>query len=240
MNEATEKKEPFKIDYNFTFKDGSEQTFNIRLNNETLQLEEDIQKPYPEWANLDFHKCPHCPLDSKTTQHCPIALNLTNIIEFFKKIQSIERVDVKVITEQRSYTKSDVDIQKPIGALIGIYMVSSGCPIMDKLRPMVRFHLPFANPDETTYRALSMYLMAQFFVYKQKGEPDWDMKNLGKIYDDVKKVNIAFCERLRELKIDDASLNAIVILDCFAQSVSYSIEFEEMLNEIKNLFRAYL
>ncbi|MCH7781735.1 hypothetical protein IID62_01580, partial [candidate division KSB1 bacterium] len=71
-----------------TFKDGREQTFNIRLNNETLQLEEDIKKPYPEWTNLDFHKCPHCPFDSKTTPHCPIALNLTNIIEFFKKIQA--------------------------------------------------------------------------------------------------------------------------------------------------------
>ena len=54
-------------------------------------------------------------------------------------------------------------------SLIGIYMVTSGCPIMDKLRPMARFHLPFASTEETIYRAISTYLLGQYFL-EQKGK----------------------------------------------------------------------
>jgi len=50
-------------------------------------------------------------------------------------------------------------------------------PIFEKLKPMVRFHLPFASIEETKYRAISMYLLAQYFLYQQGSQPDWDLKN---------------------------------------------------------------
>ena len=37
-------------------------------------------------------------------------------------------------------------------------MALSGCPVLEQLKPMARFHLPFASVEETIYRAASMYL----------------------------------------------------------------------------------
>ena len=110
---------------------------------------------------------------------------------------------------------------------------------MDKLRPMVRHHLPFASEEETTYRALSMYLLAQYFLYKRGIEPDMALKNLVRIYEDVQIVNKTFPKRLSNIKLEDANVNALVILNCFADSVTFSIT-KEMLEDIEILFAAYL
>jgi hypothetical protein len=118
-------------------------------------------------------------------------------------------------------------------------MVTSGCPVMDKLRPMVRTHLPFATREETMYRVLSMYLLAQYFLYKDGQKPDWDLENLGGIYEEIHTVNKSFCQRLLDIHIKDASLNAVVLLDSFAMFTSYSLEVNR-LDEIKRLFHAYL
>ena len=40
-------------------------------------------------------------------------------------------------------------------------MATAGCPWTDRLRPMARFHLPFANEAETVYRSVSMYLLSR-------------------------------------------------------------------------------
>ncbi len=118
-------------------------------------------------------------------------------------------------------------------------MVTSGCPVMDKLKPMVRYHLPFATEDETRYRVISMYLIAQYFIHRKGEEPDWDLKNLVKIYDEVRVVNKSFSKRLSNIKIEDASINALIILDCFADFVKFSIS-KDMLDDMKTMFRAYL
>lgn len=126
-----------------------------------------------------------------------------------------------------------------LAGLIGIVMVTSGCPILDKLRPMVRGHLPFPEVSETVYRAISMYLLAQFFVYKRGGRPDWDLKHLVDIYEAISNVNVDFVRRLKTIKLQDASLNGLVSLNCFADIAVISI-LDHSLNEIENLFSAYL
>lgn len=118
-------------------------------------------------------------------------------------------------------------------------MVTSGCPVMDKLRPMVRTHLPFATGEETMYRVLSMYLLAQYFLYKEGQRPDWDLKNLAEIYEAIHTVNKSFCQRLSGIHIKDASLNAVAQLDNFADITSFSLEINR-LDQIKRLFHAYL
>ena len=117
-------------------------------------------------------------------------------------------------------------------------MVTSGCPIMEKLKPMVRYHLPFATLRETQYRVMSMYLLAQYFLYKRGMEPDWDLTNLVKIYDDIRIVNKNFSQRLAHIKVEDATLNALVKLDMFAQHISFSID-RNVLDEMECLFNAY-
>lgn len=224
--------------YKFRFNDGTEKELKVKLDRKTLNLLHGERDTYPEWATLNFFKCPNCTLSEDLHKFCPIAKNFTDIVESFGNSISYEEVAVSVITEEREYFKHTT-LQKALSSLTGIYMVTSGCPVMDKLRPMVRHHLPFASEEETKYRALSMYLLAQYFLYKRGIEPDLDMKNLARIYEEVQIVNKAFHKRLSNIKMEDANVNALVILNCFAGCVTFSIN-KEMMEDIELLFAAYL
>jgi len=152
--------------YKFTLSDGNIKEFDVELDGETLSLISKKKRSYPEWTRLPYHKCPNCPLSDAQNPQCPIAANLVDLVEFFKDSISHEEVDVEITMETRRYVKR-TSLQIGISSLIGIYMVTSGCPVMDKLRPMVKTHLPFATREETMYRVLSMYLLAQYFLSKE-------------------------------------------------------------------------
>ncbi len=224
--------------YKFTLSDGNIKEFDVELDGETLSLIGKKKRSYPKWTRLAYHKCPNCPLSDAQNPQCPIAANLVDLVEYFKDSISHEEVDVEITTETRTYVKR-TSLQSGISSLIGIYMVTSGCPVMDKLRPMVRTHLPFATREETMYRVISMYLLAQYFLYKEGQRPDWDLENLGEIYEGIHTVNKSFCQRLSGTHIKDASLNAVVQLDILADFSSFSLEINK-LDEIKRLFHAYL
>jgi hypothetical protein len=224
--------------YQFTFKDGEKKEFYIELDDMHLNLIQEEQGSYPEWTELNNHKCPNCSLDYQECKYCPIAVNLIYLIASFKNKASYEEVDVIVKDRSREY-RAHIPLQRGLSSLIGIYMVTGGCPIMEKLKPMVRYHLPFAYKDETIYRVLSMYLLAQYFLYKKDRSPDWGLKELSGIYKDIRTLNRAMCDRLRSSNIDDASINAVIILDVFADEVDFSVE-EDAMGKIENLFSAYL
>ena len=150
---------------------------------------------------------------------------------------SYKEVDLLIETEERGYIKHTT-LQQGISSLVGIYMVTSGCPVMEKLKPMVRYHLPFASLRETQYRVMSMYLLAQYFLHRRGGKPDWELTNLVKIYDDVQIVNKSFSQRLAHSRIEDATLNALVKLDMFAKHISDLIN-KDALDEMECLFSAY-
>ncbi len=224
--------------YKFTFKDGSEKAFTVKLKAQTLDLIVSEQGIYPAWTNLGHCQCPNCPLNEAEHRFCPIAINLVDLVEFFKRSVSYEEVQVVINSDIRVYMKQ-TSLQEGVSSLLGIYMVTSGCPIMDKLRPMVLTHLPFGTTQETTYRLLSMYLLAQFFVYKRGREPDWDFKKLKKIFEDIQVVNRYFWNRFASVKIEDASLNALIHLDNVAQYVAFSVVDENLLSETELLFMSY-
>jgi hypothetical protein len=118
-------------------------------------------------------------------------------------------------------------------------MVTSGCPLMEKLKPMVRYHLPFATKEETKYRVLSMYLLAQYFRHKCGKTPNWDLQALMDMYHDIKLLNKDFSQRLAHVRIEDASLNALALLDVFAQNLTFAID-KDNLDELERLFHAYI
>lgn len=228
------------INYKFKFKDGHVKEFDINLYSKSLNLvkKENADLKYPAWTELNYSKCPDCVLDEKDHKYCPVAVSFIEIIDTFKGSVSYEEADVIVETNDRKYIKH-VPLQRGLSSLIGIYMVTSGCPVMEKLKPMVKFHLPFASGEETSYRMVTMYLMAQFFKHKNGQEPDWDLVNLVKIYDDIRLVNKSFCDRVSKIIVEDASVNALIILDCFADRVIFSIN-KDILNQFKPLFNVYL
>ena len=167
-----------------------------------------------------------------------MAANLVDVVEYFKDVKSFEQTDVEIITANRTYSKH-VPLQDGLSSLIGLLMPTSGCPHLDKLRPLVHTHSPFSGLDETTYRAIAMYWLAQYFR-KQRGlEPDWDLEGLAKIYEAVVEVNRCFHERILDVHVADAGLNALIQLDCYAQFTNRML-LRKNLGAIEKLFRAYL
>lgn len=229
----------FKLTYRFRFPDGKQKEFLIQLDRKNCSLVQPKRESYPEWTELGFKQCKRCPLSTDEHTHCPVAVNIVDIVEFFQDSQSVEQAIIEVDTRQRVTKRGKSALFPAISSLIGIYMVTSGCPVMDKLRPMARFHLPFADTEETVYRALSMYALAQHFRGKRDLEMDWDFEGLKEIYRDVNQLNIDFAKRLHNDSISEATTNAITSLDCFAQEIDFSIS-EEMLEEIETLFEGYL
>ncbi len=227
--------ESIRIVYRFQSEDGTERAFETILDGKTLELRNEKAPSLPRWTKLSFNQCENCPL-SQEIEHCPVAANLSGLIEAFKFATSYESVFVVVETPERSYAKQTT-IQNALSSLMGIHMVVSNCPILDKLRPMVRFHLPFASATETVYRAVTMYLLAQFFK-KQKGvEADWDLKELVEIYKDVAKVNKGMWNRLSAASSFDANVNALIVLNTFGDALRFSIK--KGLDDLENLFGTY-
>lgn len=228
----------FDINYKFTLKDGTVREVSIQLDSKTLSMVPKPRESYPDWTKLSHSQCPNCPLNEKTHPRCPIAANLVDLIGFFKESISYEKVRVEVTTPERTYSK-ETALAEGISSVIGIYMVTSGCPIMDKLKPMVRTHLPFASWEETLYRMITVYLLAQYFLYRSGKKADWPLKNIGNISEQINIVNQAFCGRLQETHLRDAALNAVVQLDCFA-NLTASFVAEDRIDEMKPFFDAYL
>ena len=103
---------------------------------------------------------------------------------------------------------------------------------------MVRYHLPFPTIKETQYRVISMYLLAQYFLYLQGKTPDWELKNLVKIYDDIQIVNKSLSRRLSNIITKDAILNALIKLDIFAKHICFLIN-NNAIDEMEYLFNVY-
>ncbi len=226
------------IKYFFQLKNLDKKEFKLELDKTTLNLHFPEKEVLPKWVDLNFFKCTNCPLDEKTNPNCPAAVSMIDVIEFFSKFVSFEEAYIEVETENRSYSKHTT-LQTGISSLIGLSMATSGCPVLGKLKPMARFHLPFSGAKETVFRAISTYLLGQYFRKLNGQTPDWDLENLDKIYAEIHKVNKSFAERLKHIKIHDASINAINILDTFANFVQFEIH-NHVLKELECIMSEYL
>jgi len=224
--------------YHFVFENAQEVLFEVKLNPETLEYIPPHDQKKPDWTRLDFQPCGHCGARCEELVYCPIAVNTAHVIEAFKNVESYRITDISVETRERTYSKKGISTQQALSSLLGIFMVTSGCEALDKLRPMVKYHLPFATVEETIYRTASMYLLAQFFQKRHGKEPDWDLSELTDVYQKISEVNVNICERLKRSAVQDASMNAVVILDVFAEMISISLE--EELDHLEHLFLDYL
>jgi hypothetical protein len=224
--------------YKFIFESGEEQEFKIELDSLTLNLIKTGDPYCPKWTKLDGCKCPNCTLDQRQHEFCPMAVNLVDVIDYFSVFGSSEPVEVIVTSQERTYSKK-VTLQNGVSSLLGIYMVTSGCPVMEKLKPMVRFHLPFATLEETMYRAISMFLVSQYFIYRHGGYPEFLLKKLSAAYENVKIVNESFLKRLQMIDTKDSNLKAVVVLDHFAKGVNFSID-SKMVDDLYYLFEGYI
>ena len=222
--------------YKFQFDNGKEKLFDVLLQEQTLQVIQNSTVNNAEWTKLNYHQCKNCPLKDDVP-HCPIALNIASLIDEFKFSTSYEKAWVVVETPERTYAH-ETTVQDGLSAILGIYMVTSGCPILDFLRPMVRFHLPFATTNETVFRAVSMYLVAQYFRERKGLQPNWNLEGLMKIYKEISTVNKGMWNRLSKASSFDANVNALIVLSTFGDALRFSIKKD--LENLSPLFAKYL
>lgn len=232
--------EGFSYRYRFLLPGGELKEFEVRLDPETFALVRPERDSWPEWTALAFCRCPNCPIDEKSQPRCPVAEGLVEVVEYFKGALSTDTTGIEVSSETRKISKR-ASMSDGIGAVIGMVMVSCGCPIMDRLRPMLRTHLPFSTIDETLYRTFTMYLLAQYFIARRGGTADWAMGGLPRLLEDVQTVNRSFCKRLHGTCIRDASVNALVHLDSFTELTNLALLRKKgRLDRLERSFAAYL
>ena len=231
--------DPDAIVYRYTFiRGGSEKKeFTVRLDKGTLKGIPVPRDARPDWTKLDFHKCRTCPLDPVRHAHCPVAANIADFVEFLRDIKSFETVDVRVESQQRVYIKRTT-MQVAASALLGLLMATSGCPVLDRLRPMAELHLPFSGPEETVFRLVTMYLAAQYFRRKNGEEADPGLEGLTRFLDEIQRVNTDFVGRLRAIRIEDASLNALDTLNTMGMLAGMSIT-DDNLARMARIFEAH-
>ena len=219
--------------YRFTFADGAQTEFTLHLDSESLALRLP-RRELPEWTRLSFQQCPNCPLKEEESPHCPAAAALVEPVDAFQHRKSHEAVQVLVESRDRIYAKH-TSLQTAASSLIGLYMATAGCPHLSRLRPMVDSHLPFQSSPDTTYRMLSMYLVAQYFLGKRGQAPDWTLEGLNRLLTEIQTVNQAFCQRLNAIPMKDASVNALVILSTLGDEARLTL-VEHDLERLERIF----
>lgn len=229
--------ETIDIRYIFHLDSNRQEVVDLHLDQQTIEPINRPQQELPEWTNLTFHQCPHCPLDAKAHPTCPVAANIFHVIGRFDNITSYDEIDLEVENNVRRVTQHTT-AQRGISSLLGLLFATSGCPHTNYLKPMARFHLPLATEDETIFRAAGMYLLAQYFLKREGQEGDLEMTGLSEIYRNLHIVNTSIAERIKSFAMTDSSTNAVIILDTFTNIMPFVIE--DHLDEIRHLFAAYL
>jgi hypothetical protein len=221
------------IRYRFIFPQGREEVIDVQIDKQSMESIPQGSASPPEWCRLEFHQCPNCPLRAETHPYCPLALRLVKLMDTYQNVLSYDEVAMEVTTPERTVSKNTT-AQRAVSSLMGLVMATSGCPHMAFLKPMARYHLPLASEEETIFRAVSAYLLAQYFRHKNALDTDWELEKLKKLYAEIRVVNVAMASRLRTVSVQDSTINAVVLLDIFAKMLPYSIE--DSLEEIRYLF----
>jgi len=216
--------EDIRIEYDLKFEGGRKWSYVVALDPKNLSLvAEENSKKLPEWTKLEVEQCEGCPLSVNENPYCPIAVELSALVEKFKDEISYTQVAVKVKTPERDYFKQ-VSVQEALLSIFGLIMATSGCPVMNYLKPMARFHLPFASMEESIIRSVSMHLLRQYFQKLKGKEADFELKKLDKKYEQIQKVNMGLSRRIRQvLKAGDANQNTVTTFHCISKMLSMSI-----------------
>jgi len=220
----------FFITYRFCFESGEEKVFNFEIDSDSLMLLNDFGNEPPGWVTIKNIGCDYC---ASGEVNCRLAETIASFVRHFDNIPSFKKVKVYVETENRTFFK-ETTTQSGVGALFGILMSTCGCPVLGKLKPMVRYHLPFADIEETEYRVFSMYMLSQYFRMKKGFEPDLEMNSLKETYEQIRTINRKIAKAIADLEKTDTSINAVVALNNFADSITFSLE--DQLEDIAKLF----
>lgn len=229
--------ETYAIEYALTLPDGKQECFRVDLDAHTLVLVREPPEAPPVWTELGFHQCANCPLRADLHPLCPVAVSVADVVKLAAQLPSYEEVSVKVTVPERTVVTTTT-AQHALASLMGLLIATSGCPHTTIFRPMARFHLPFASEQETMFRAMGSWLLAQYMVRAEGRPASLDLDGLLQAYEEMQVINRHITRRLWAAVKLDASVNAVVLLDLLGKAMPDTIE--EQLLELRYLFAAWL
>jgi hypothetical protein len=221
------------IRYRFDLPDGSTKTLEFTFGANDFRMHKVVAVEAPFWAELGFSRCANCPLEELKNTHCPAALQMAPAVEPLKALVSFDTVGVTVTTPERT-VYAETSAQQAMSSVLGLIMATSGCPWTDHLRPMARFHLPFASETETLYRSISMFLLAREICGS-------DMQSgfaaLEELYRNLHVVNRDMSRRLGAATRTDPARNALALLDSYTTLLPAALD--GAFADLKPLFDAW-
>jgi hypothetical protein len=226
-------KDTLQIRYGFDLPDGSKKHVDLRFDPLNFRLANELPADPPFWTELKFSQCANCPLSSDEHAHCPSALHMAPAVESLKELVSFDTVGVTVTQAERT-VHAETSAQQALSSVLGLIMATSGCPWTDRLRPMARFHLPFASEAETVYRSVCMFLLARELT----GTSDcFGFAELKDLYENLHIVNRDMSRRLGAATRTDPARNAMALLDSYTTLLPAALETS--LQELMPLFDAW-
>ncbi|TBU93387.1 DUF6901 family protein [Phytopseudomonas dryadis] len=208
------------IEYRITLDDDHEFSYRIELDR---HYDPSVTTAAPKWTALGHQQCSNCPLSKADYSHCPAAVDLHRVIEDFRGLPAFTRAFVWVRTPEREYTKH-AGLEEGLRALLGVIMATSACPMLARLKPMAKNHLPFASNQEFILRAFSLYLSRQYFNFREGRHADWELKGLVRMFQQLQLVNQAFWQRIHATCEGDSNLKAFLTFFSMSSSMTYSLE----------------
>lgn len=219
-----------KITYRFFAGTDAPSTVELNFDAATFRLVIPEGSPAPDWTRLAHQRCPNCSLPEGTS-HCPSAQGIAMFLPLFSRRVSHEKTVIEVENGHRTIVSKST-FQTGMASLMGLVCATSGCPLTKFLRPMARFHLPFADEQETLFRSFAAWLLMSVVKQRQHGgtEPV-SLDGLKDKYQQLSVMNTCLGNRIRNSVVRDAALNAVIILDLFAQIAPDNIDgdFEDIL-----------
>ena len=226
-------KDTLRIRYGFDLPDGSKKRVDLHFDPKNFRLINEVPAEPPFWTELKFSQCANCPLSADEHRHCPSALHMAPAVESLKELVSFDTVGVTVTQAERT-VHAETSAQQALSSVLGLIMATSGSPWTDRLRPMARFHLPFASEAETVYRSVCMFLLAHELVGTGEFSGFAQLKDL---YENLHVVNRDMSRRLGAATKTDPARNAMALLDSYTTLLPAALE--SSLQELKPLFDAW-
>lgn len=221
-----------EIVYHISNADGQVRHYSIRLDRASARLLNAPPGNPPPWTRLDVCQCENCPLDAAHHTYCPLAQQLAQVVDDWADAFSFQDVEYRVTTDERQFSGT-TEAKRILGSLLGLIMATSDCPRMHFLRPLARFHLPLASPEETAFRALSAYLLEQYFLAPEKRSSE-TFDSFIERYAEIQTVNAGLAARIRQASQEDAVIDAVLGLDLLAHRVPFFAR--ETVESLRPLF----
>lgn len=195
-----------EIKYVFQFGAGQKQEFIVSESgwDESTADSTDL----PDWTALEYKTCANCPLVGTGCTRCPVSVDIKDIAERFSHIIGYTETKVYVYTDERTYFKQ-TEVKSALRSLFGLIMANSNCPVIGRLRPLAKSHLPFSTFQDTIRRMSGAYLTRQYYKWVDGEEPDFGFYGLDALFKELQTVNQSLSARLQAASSKDSAISAV-------------------------------